>query len=234
MIGLPLLLIPAAGCGAAEFRPLVHALPTSVYPFTVELPGRGKRWREPLVSSSNDAVDAIRAAIPNWPVFAVLGESLGAYIGLKLIEQVTETGVQCPVLFAVSNSPIIARGDLVLDAGGGIDEDSTLRLISEMGGKVPAEILAHDVIRRRFLEVARHDLLVSQSFISTAKRSMIDSDVVVVAGTEDRTLTDLERWQEHTRGNLRVISLPGGHLQCRENPGAIATLVETQVGTCHG
>ena len=104
-----------------------------------------------------------------------------------------------------------------------------LRLMTEMGGQVPTKILANNELRRRYLQVAHHDLLVSQSFISTARDTVIDSDVLVVGGTEDHTLAELGRWQEHTRGDLRVVLLPGGHMLCRENPEAIATLVKVQV-----
>lgn len=68
----------------------------------MELPGHGRRYAEPLVTSAPAAVADVLAQL-DGPVDLVYGESLGAYIGLAVVAALG--GGRRPALIAASNSP---------------------------------------------------------------------------------------------------------------------------------
>ncbi|MDT0453212.1 thioesterase II family protein [Streptomyces hesseae] len=63
MTPYPLILLHHAGGSAVFFAPLAKALPPEIQPMALDLPGRGRRWREAAVTSIDGP-------------FAVLGHSL--------------------------------------------------------------------------------------------------------------------------------------------------------------
>lgn len=108
MAPFPLLLLHHAGGSAGVFDALIKALPSQIIKAVVlELPGRGRRWREELLTTADDAVDDLARAVDSLGrrEFAVFGHSLGAYLGLGLAARLEETsGVRCTTLFASANA----------------------------------------------------------------------------------------------------------------------------------
>jgi len=109
-----LILLHHAGGSAAVFNSLVKALPEWIEPIPMELPGRGRRWRAPLLTDVDEAVADLAEGVAGLTGgFAVLGHSLGAYLGLALAARLETTGAaaRCTTLFASANAVEFGVGD---------------------------------------------------------------------------------------------------------------------------
>lgn len=211
-------LIPPACCGAGYFRRLRRALGAGVEICGVELPGRGRRYREPALTSAERALRDVQAQVPH-SVGVVYGESLGAYIGLALL---AERGVRT-CLIAASNPAPRTRDDIDL---AGIDSlDGAAAILSRLGGGPPAELGQDPAVAAQAHALIRSDLLLSQGFIELTRRLVVDGDVRVLAGSEDGGMQQPEDWQRHTRGSCSTVRLTGPHLLSGANPRGVADAV---------
>jgi surfactin synthase thioesterase subunit len=220
-MGPAVVLIPPLCCGAGYFRRLRRALSDQADVRAVELPGHGRRFAEPFLTSAEDAVSDVLARI-GGPVDAVYGESLGAYIGLAVAAALARGRAQerPPVLIAASNSPPsvqrrIAPGDVVT-------LESAVATLTSMGGVVPDEALADAAVAASAFPLIRADLLLSGSFVDGVRTARAPGEVHVLGGESDSSLTGLRGWARHSTGTCTVARLPGGHLLARDNPSGVA------------
>jgi surfactin synthase thioesterase subunit len=213
--------IPPSCCGAGYFRRLRRALAGRVDVRAVELPGHGRRYQEPLLTRAGPAVLDIAGQI-GGRVDAVYGESLGAYIGLAVVEVLGQP--RPPLLLAASNSPPSVRARIRIEDIGSIA--TAVATLTAMGGQIPAELMADRDLAERAYPMIRDDLRLAQSFIDATRQLSIAGDIQALGGAEDTALVGLEAWARHTTGRCEVTRLPGGHLLSATNPSGVAALVD--------
>ncbi|MFC0435429.1 thioesterase II family protein [Kutzneria buriramensis] len=207
--------IPPSGCGAGYFRRVLRALDGVVECRAVELPGRGRRYREPLLTDADLAVNDLVQRL-GGPVDAIYGESLGAYLGLAVAASVEQD--RTPVLLAASNAPPCVRGpvgtgevDSVADAVAGL---------AALGGASPSEVVEDA------LPLLRSDLYLSRSLITALCGATVSANIWVLAGEQDAGLVRPEAWAEHTTAQTTIIRLTGEHLLSATNPAGVAQVVQ--------
>lgn len=224
----PLVLLHHAGGSAAHFEPLVKALPSEIRPMAVDLPGRGRRWREAPVTTIDEAVDSLMDAVSSIDgPFSVFGHSLGAYVGLALAARLEETGARsrCGTLFASANSG--PRGAVLPFEGSPLSttDEEIFEITAKSGGGLSQQILDHPQLRRRTADLLRSDFSISQSFLSKQRRTVTEADIVVCHGTDDIfTAEQLDQWRLNTTGSTEMCLFLGGHFYVEQN---ISELVET-------
>ena len=212
--------LPPACCGAGYFRLLRRAFGGRIEFLAVELPGRGRRYREPPITQATAAAADVAARIDGH-VDAIYGESLGAYLGLAVAAMPGWS--HPPLLIAASNSPPSARGRI--ETGQVNSIETAAAAMRALGGEIPAEILDHPELADSAYCLIRDDLRLSASLIDAARAAKIAGDIHVIGGTGDTGLTQLDSWASHTTGNCQVLFLPGGHLLSRRNPSGVAGAV---------
>lgn len=212
--------LPPACCGAGYFRPLRRALGDQVEFLAAELPGRGRRYREPAITQAGAAVADITARLDSR-LDAIYGESLGAYLGLAVAAALRQS--RPPLLIAASNSPPSARERTA--ASQVLTIDDAIAAMRALGGEIPAEIADHPELADQAFGVIRDDLFLSQSLIASARGARTAGDIQVIGGAGDAGLVQLESWASHAEGSCRVSLIPGGHLLSRDNPPAVAKAI---------
>ncbi|MGW2089156.1 thioesterase II family protein [Streptomyces sp. NPDC001880] len=213
-------LIPPSCCGAGYFRRLRRALPDEVDVRAVELPGRGRRYAEPFVTSASAAVADVLAQI-DGPVEIIYGESLGAYIGLAVVAALG--GGRRPALVAASNSPPSAQRTIATADADTLE--SAVATLTSMGGVIPDEVLRDPELAAGAFPLIRADLLLSRSFVETARTTAISGDLTVLHGSLDTSLSDLSGWARHTTGHCSSVRLHGSHLLTATNPSGVAAVL---------
>ncbi|MFB1044714.1 thioesterase II family protein [Streptomyces chrestomyceticus] len=229
----PLVLLHHAGGSAAYFDPLVKALPPEIAPLAVDLPGRGRRWRETPVTTIDEAVDSLLETVSaiDGP-FSVFGHSLGAYVGLALAARLEETGArsQCVTLFASANSG--PRGAVLPFEGSPLTttDEEIFEITAKSGGGLSQQVLDHPQLRRRTADLLRADFSVSQSFLSRQRRTVTEADIVVCYGTDDIfTAEQLDQWRLNTTASTETRLFPGGHFYIEQNvPGLVEIIAGWQ------
>lgn len=228
----PLVLLHHAGGSASFFEPLVKALPAAVRPIPVELPGRGRRWRESPVTTIDDAVDTLVATLRDHEdlqgEFAILGHSLGAYLGLALAARLEETAPRsrCTTLFASANAA--PRAAVLPFTGSALltTEEEIFDITSKSGGGVAPQILEHDHLRQRAADLLRADFSVSQSFLTKLRRTVTEADLVVCYGSDDIFPEEqLTPWRFSSTQQTEFHAFPGGHFYLEQSVPELAELI---------
>ncbi|MTE19601.1 alpha/beta fold hydrolase [Streptomyces sp. TRM43335] len=230
----PLFLLHHSGGSAQVFSEVVRTLPSSVEPLPLELPGRGRRWREEPVTTAQDAVDDLAGQVARSGVrggFAILGHSMGAYLGLALAARLERVAGEawCELLFASANAgpyhavPLF-EGD-PLEA----DDERILATASRFGGIAP-QVLAHEELRARTARLLRADFAVCDSFVRTYGRTVVENPIVVCCGTKDAfTEAQLENWRLSTVADAEVVRIPGDHFYLDEQAEKLAETVAARL-----
>ncbi|AVH94790.1 oleoyl-ACP hydrolase [Streptomyces cinereoruber] len=219
-----LALLHHAGGSAAVFRRLTRLLPGHVEPLAAELPGRGRRWREPAVHTAQEAVDDLTDLLARNvgadEELSILGHSMGAYLGLGVAAALERrAGPRCQVLFASANlAPRLAAPLFAEDEAPASDEE-VLRRAARFGA-LDARLLRDPHIAARAVSVLRADFAVCDSFVRTMARTVTESRVVVCRGREDVFGDEhTDQWQWNSTQPLSTRTFPGGHLYL-ESAGA--------------
>ncbi|MFB7216143.1 thioesterase II family protein [Streptomyces sp. NPDC056255] len=229
MTPFPLVLLHHAGGSARVFDALVSALPPEIRPIALDLPGRGRAWRETPATTADDAVDRLLRQIEGIDgEFAIFGHSLGAYLGLALAARLEEVegGVRCSTLFASANSGPVAA---VLPFDGSAlltDDEEIFRITAASGGSVAQQVLDHPQLRTRAADLLRADFALSESFLRKQRRTVTEADIVVCCGTDDIfSAQQLEQWRLNSTSRTQIHRLPGGHFYLEQEAAQVAAVV---------
>lgn len=217
----PLVLLHHSGGSAASFRSLRRELPERIDVRALELPGHGRKWREDLLTSAPAAVDALAEEVRGLGSPVILGESLGAYLAVGLAAAVGD----CPLVIAVSNSPLATRRHFLPFPAADCSDQEVLH-VAERFGALPQEIWEDPDLAARSARILRADFQLSESAIAHYGPLVVGARLRVVAGTADSTLEgELADWRRSTTSAVDVDRLKGGHLLSAEAPRELAQVV---------
>ncbi|MEU0274085.1 alpha/beta fold hydrolase [Streptomyces sp. NPDC006307] len=226
----PLVLLHHSGGSAQVFAPLIAALPPTITPIPLELPGRGRRWREEPLTTAEAAVTDLAEQLSDAGVtghFALFGHSMGAYLALALAAKLERDAspAQCTILFASANAgpqcavPLFEGDPLEAD-----DED-VLRTGARFGGLDP-QILAHAQLRQRTARILRADFGVCDTFVRNLSHNVTESPLVVCYGTEDSfSQRQLTMWRCSSASTTDMAPFPGDHFYLTDQASALADLI---------
>jgi surfactin synthase thioesterase subunit len=223
--------LPHAGASAYQFGALARHLPSDWLVQCLELPGRGRRVREPFVIDFDAAVTDINNrlfGLENRP-WVLLGHSLGAHLGMAVLRRRQAAGQSLPLVFFPSGA--VAPSAYAINPVASLPSDTFWEKISQFGG-VPEAVLADAEYRQYFETILRHDLaLLEQAPIyamPVANRTPVSPlavPVVVLMGDADAAASRASSWQAETAFPLAVEPFAGGHFYLFEVWPAVAEVI---------
>ncbi|MFZ5526644.1 MAG: thioesterase II family protein [Pseudomonadota bacterium] len=160
--------LPPAGAGASIFYPWLDAAPPWLEICPVAVPGREDQFRQPLPASIHALADALSDALApalDRP-YAVLGYSMGAFVGYELVQRWSRRGWRTPDAFFA----LAARSPTAP-----FDREEPLHLLNaarfrealiDMGG-TPREILDNAEAMALFEPILRNDLRIAETYRPT-------------------------------------------------------------------
>jgi surfactin synthase thioesterase subunit len=222
-----------AGGSAAMYHAMSAALPATWELLILDLPGRGKRHAEPLISAMPAAVARVVEDVRPWldvPV-ALFGHSLGAILAAEVGRACQGLGLP-PVWVGVSGrvAPALQAQTRRLNL---LDDDTLLAHVVGLGG-TPGRIGELGELRERFLRVVRADLALLESYRPEPGRAALCCPVTAFAGASDEWAppSTMRPWARETQGEFRQHEFAGGHFYFL-GP-ALADLTATIVGDLGG
>ncbi|MCX5206819.1 alpha/beta fold hydrolase [Streptomyces sp. NBC_00237] len=227
------------GGSAAEYLRWARGLP-GVVPYAVQLPGRGSRADEPVLTSMDALVTAFLAEVPlDAAPYAFFGHSLGSLVSYEITRALRAAGRPLPARLVVSGMPAphLPRTSGPLHE---LPDRELLETVSRLHGGIPEEVLASPELCDLAVRALRADYQVLETY-TWRPQEPLDLPVTVLGGTDDRvTAEQLEAWRELTTGEVTVRRFPGGHFYLRERPapvlralaGAVAGLRTEERSTC--
>lgn len=222
MLKTQLFLLHFAGGNCYSFQFLIPFL-KDFDVVSLELPGRGRRTREPLIkefdSAANDIYSQIRERNPAAG-FILYGHSMGAYLALRVSSMLIKSNLT-PSCLIVSGNP-----------GPGIEDDIKRyllghdELIAELKrlGGIPEEFYENQELLEFFTPILKADFEVAEKN-NIASESPVDIPVYTLMGDKEEKSDQLSNWGRFTKSTFHSEILQGGHFFIHKHPDRIAQII---------
>ncbi len=229
---LNLFCLPYGGGDAYFYQRWVEHLPEcTVHP--VHVPGRAHRIDEPPITEMGELVEQLFAVLaPHLDTpYAILGSSMGAWVGYALTQRIADAGRPGPRALIVCAAP--APDQALRDPQ--FAELSQSELISAMSHANPGlrDIAERPELAELVIPVLRADLQLGESWTPRLEQRL-GVPVVGIYGEDDVEVEPRgkARWGEVTEVGMRHFTVPGDHLFMREPcPDVFAIIRAALLGT---
>jgi surfactin synthase thioesterase subunit len=216
-----------AGGSAAALAPLRKQLSPALDFRTIDLPGRGTRYREPLPNQRSRLIAQLCAELApeTREPYALFGHSLGGMIAYELAQALIASGRPAPSLLFVAATvapsvwPAHERGPVLTDAA--------LKAELQRRGGTPPDFFDYPDLVELFLPIVRADFLLCDERSPTYPRAL-PCPIHVSAGRSDElSLEQLADWQAASTHKVAVTWFEGDHFFPRTHaPQLAAALLE--------
>lgn len=209
---LRLFCFPHAGGKAIDFRMWSDELLKTVELCPVELPGHGRRLKEPLFTRLEPLLKAIAQGLLSHldKPFAFFGHSMGALVSFELAHLLRkEYGLE-PVHLFVSGrrAPQISNPSPPIHT---LPKSAFVEELYRLNG-IPQVVLDNTELMQLFLPVLQADFTLSENYIYTPE-PQLNCPITVLGGLQDQVakFDDLAAWQEQTTASYQLQMFPGDH-----------------------
>lgn len=209
-----------AGGNGNIFLPWNRWLPAGIDVVGVQLPGRGLRRHEPLMTSSDEVLQALGNAfvseMDGCP-FAFFGHSMGAWLSFELARWLARRGMQGPrqLIVAGRGAPQLALRMAPVDD---LPDAQMIGALRSFDG-IDNVLASQPELIKLFLPVIRSDLLMHRTHryrdeppLACPIRAIVsDSDPLCDA-------QDVRAWSSQTAGTFEFRLYEGGHFFFHQEP----------------
>ena len=202
--------LPFAGASHYAYNGFRRYIPDFINMIPLELPGRGKRLAEPLLTNMDDMVDDLFNQIKkdlHYP-YAIYGHSMGATLGYLLINKLEQEKQRKPAHFFVSGrATLLCPREKKMHS---LPKEAFMAEVELYGG-IPQEVLREKDLIDFFEPIIRADIQANETYQGKAIKP-IDVPITVMLGTEDRTTMHQDlKWPEMTTRKTLVRQFKGDH-----------------------
>lgn len=220
-----LFLLHYAGGNALSYTFLHPYLKDAFEIVALELPGRGKRINEQLVTDFATAVSDYFSQIVQWlrtNEFYIFGHSMGAYLTLAVTRKLEENGLFPTHLIVSGNAGpgIYADEKRYL-----LDKYEFLTQLQALGG-IPSEILDNKEFLEFYLPVIRADFEVIEKE-DDLDISSVMAPIYAVMGDKEKNCDKILNWKRCSNTSFHYRILTGGHFFIQKHPLLLAELIKS-------
>jgi external thioesterase TEII len=189
----------------------------------LELPGRGRRMQEPLLTDFNKAAEdmyrQIRAKL-NGADFLIYGHSMGAYLGLKVANWLEADG-KPPLALLVSGN----AGPGMRDKKNRylLGHDEFVLELRKLGG-VPEELFENRELFDFFEPVLRADFEIAERN-NIEEATAVNAPLYAIMGSEEEKADFISNWGRFTHSLFSAEILSGDHFFIHKHPHRIAQII---------
>ncbi len=189
----------------------------------LELPGRGKRIKEELLNCRKSAIADFTQQIlrqRNGSKFMIYGHSMGAALGLDVVQQLEERGV-FPELLMVSGSDGPGVGEnkqrYLMDKKEFLEE---LRII----GGMPADFFEHDDLVDFYLPILKADFRICEA-PADRFQGTIHTPIIALMGHLETDKEYINNWRQYTKASFDSTIFAGNHFFIYEYQDLLSNLI---------
>lgn len=222
-----LFMLPFAGANMYSYRQLEMKFSPGIVVHSLELPGRGKRFGEKLLTNIDNAVNDLFDQMKEYlhEPYAVFGHSMGAVLGYLITKKIREEGYNMPLhLFCSGRSGLWNPSPEFWYLLPSMD---FWNKISELGG-LPSGNISNDELRSVFEPILRADFQLVQSVEAQEfKRDYkLDVPITVLFGKTDKITTTPSSWHKNSVQLPSIIYFEGNHFYFMDEPGGLANKIQ--------
>lgn len=229
---IKLFCFPFAGGSARSFSRLGDRLPSWLDTHYVELPGRGVKAAEALVTDMDEMVESLAGELAPLCTgsFAFYGHSMGAILAYRTAHMLGEKyGLNLRLLIVSgARAPHLPRPKDTLHT---LPDAQLVSQLERMGG-TEVGVLRHNELREIALKIVRADFKMLNEAPSIGVRPLM-CPIIAFGGDHDAFADQegLEGWRFQTKGEFKCSFFHGGHFFIWDNISEVARLIESGVGT---
>jgi medium-chain acyl-[acyl-carrier-protein] hydrolase len=203
---------PFAGGSAMIYRDWAGGLPEFVEVCAVQLPGRGRRLKEPPFRRHEALIPEMMSALMQYldKPFAFFGHSMGAILAFELSRRLRAASVAGPVDLFVSGSraPQLPHR---LPTSYDLPEPAFIEELRQLNG-TPQEVLDHPELMQVLIPLLRADFELVQTY-AYGEEPPLACPITAFGGRDDGEvpLQDLEGWRAQAGAGFSMHVLPGDH-----------------------
>jgi len=208
-----LVMLHHVGGAAAVYSAWAKALPPTIEPWLVELPGHGARRGEPRIDRFAAMIDGLAAGLrpATERRFALFGHSMGALLSFELTRRFIQDGTPLPTHLFLNGFK--EPGNYVRNRvrRSRLSDPQLLEYIVSLGG-TPPEILEQKELLDMTLPLIRADYSVLDDY-EPPEAVKLPCPITVLGGTSDKSVpfASLADWEKHAGQGFKLVPMPGGH-----------------------
>ncbi|WP_017660868.1 thioesterase II family protein [Baaleninema simplex] len=215
---LRLFCFPYAGGGTLSFRGWRDRFPSNIGVYPIELPGRGFRLQEPLLTNLSSIVEAIAPVIYPYldKPFAFFGHSMGALIAFELTRLLRKNYRIKPLRLCVSGRCAPQTPPIVPPIHQ-LPEPEFIEALRRLNG-TPNEVFQNSELLALVLPILRADFSVVETY-SYRPEDPLSCPISIFGGLNDpeTTIDFLEAWKIQTNHQTSFYMLSGDHFFIHSN-----------------
>lgn len=208
-----------------SYRELEKHLAGCITLVTLELPGHGRRMREPLLTEITEMThDLFHQLTPDLnPPYAFYGHSMGALLGYLLCVQMRHAGMTMPLHLFVSGrqSPSVPSKERDWHR---LPSDEFLQCVMAYGG-IPEPVAKEQELLDLFLPVLKADFQALSAYAYTARMTLDLPMTVMIGSDDDIAYDDARQWQALTQRDIIINQFSGKHFFIFKHLPAIGRLI---------
>jgi medium-chain acyl-[acyl-carrier-protein] hydrolase len=219
-----------AGGGSLIFRNWLYYFSSSIEVCAVELPGRGKRLREPAYTKMKPLIQALSLALYSYldKPFVFFGHSMGGLVSFELARQLRREYDLTPQHLFVSGcrSPQIPAPDAP------IHQLSNSEFIEELRryNGTPEAILQNQELMDLLLPCLRADFAVLETY-NYQSEPPFNCGITAFSASEDQQVSQAEMlaWEYQTTADFCLQTVPGDHFFIHSHQSLLLQLLSQEM-----
>jgi surfactin synthase thioesterase subunit len=231
---IKMICLPFAGGSKYSYYRYIKLAPEWLEVIPVDLPGRGARLNERLLTDMHAVVDDVLSHIRRHMdgAYILYGHSMGALTVLLLTRKIREEGLRMPLhLFVTGHGGPSASDNKVIRHN--LPENELIDELEILDG-IPGDIIKDKFLLRFFLPVIRADFKAIETF-SYNPEEKLDIPITCVVGSEEKiSLEKARAWETETSAKVEVRQFPGKHFFIYQHDREIMTLICRMVAASPG
>ena len=210
---------PHAGASSALFNTWKSRFPTEIQLVSLDYPGHGSRYDEPLLSNIDELVQYLfDQIITNLSTpYLFYGHSLGTLVSFELIRKLRRQNIMLPAHLIVSgrHAPQVSSANSWLHQ---LPDTEFVQKIQEKYSGIPTILIENPAMLALFIPIIRADLTIVETY-KYKQEPPLSCPITVIRGDSDHLINDtgLAAWREQTHKTYNSISLAGDHFSLLTN-----------------
>lgn len=226
--------IPFAGGNKYSFNKIEKQVSSDFEWITLELPGRGDRFREPLLDNVPDMVDNLFVNIRQHITkgeYILFGHSMGSLLGYEMIKKIRENNLKLPLctFFLGRGAPEHNR---FKNKKSTLPQDLFWEEVRKMGG-MPDEFFDQTDLLEIFYPILKNDFRAIENYTYSKMEKPFSIPMNIIMGDgeigEDETgdeektsIQDMQDWANETNADCNFEIVEGNHFFINEKSDMIA------------
>ncbi|MCP5095183.1 MAG: thioesterase [Chloroflexi bacterium] len=223
---LILFAFPHAGGGASSYHSWTRFLPANVALYAIQYPGRETRINEPPVSSMQEMIPPLGAAIAGFlqRPFIFFGHSLGAMVAFETVKLLAQRDIMLPqhLFVSAARAPHVP---VAHEPYHKLPSDQFWQKLEGLSG-TPTAVLQHADFKALLEPMLRADFALAEAYIRP-KLEPIHIPLTALTGMQDTYVVqdDVLAWASHTTAAFRHHQIQGNHFFPQSQAATVTSIL---------